>query len=293
MNRKLSIVLLCALIISGGASFVVYRLAEGVRGTARSAPAVQLVAAARDLEIGTLLQENDLKMVEWTGPVPKGSTSIKMLPLNRGVTSVIYLGEPVTEYRLAAVGSGGGLAATIPVGKRACAVRVNEVVGVGGFVTPGMRVDVLITGVPPGRVTGTGPEVKTLLQNIAVLSAGTNIEKDKESKPQQVQVVNLLVTPHEAETLSLAGNETRIQLVLRNPMDTEVTSPPGSFMSELFGTPRGQVVVRASGAKPALTPIVAPSSRIDALAVAGLESIEVLNGPIHSIAKFANSGPPR
>ena len=83
--------------------------------------------------------------------------------------------------------------------------------------------------------SGSGPRVKTLLQNIQVLSAGTDIQKDGEGKPQQVQVVNLLVTPAQAEDLSLASSQTRIQLVLRNPLDTQLAQPPGTAMANLFG----------------------------------------------------------
>ena len=174
---------------------------------------------------------------------------------------------------------------------RACAVKVNDVVGVGGFVTPGMRVDVLITGVPPGEATGTGSAVKTLLQNIEVLSAGENIEKDKEGKPRQVQVVNLLVTPHAAEILSLAGNETRIQLVLRNPMDTGITSPPGAFMSELFGKRDLRAV--ATTATPPRGPAVSilePPHRADPPVPANFETIEVLNGAAHTLTRFPSGG---
>ena len=118
---------------------------------------------------------------------------------------------------------------------RACAVKVDDVVGVAGFVTPGMRVDVLISGNPPGTTSATeGTQVKTLLQNIEVLSAGVNIQKDGEGKPQQVQVVNLLVTPEQAEALSLASAQTRIQLVLRNPLDTDIAKPPGTAVANLF-----------------------------------------------------------
>ena len=220
-------------------------------------------------------------------PLPAGSSTTKINVINRGVTSIIYAGEPISKNRLAGVGSGGGLAATIPAGMRACAVKVNDVVGVGGFVTPGMRVDVLVTGVPPGAATGAGPAVKTILQNIQVLSAGTNIDNDKEGKPSQVQVVNLLVDPHQAETLSLAGNETRIQLVLRNPMDTEITSPPGSYTSELFeGTrPRGP---SRSAARPSASPalVLEPPRRPEPAVVAALDTIDVLNGAARTVAKF-------
>ena len=123
------------------------------------------------------------------------------------------------------------MAATIPPGMRACAVRVNDIVGVAGFVVPGMRVDVIISGIEPGGAAPQCPKVKTILQNIQVLSAGANIQKDNEGKPIQVPVVNLLVTPEQAEVLSLASNETRIQLVLRNPLDNETAKTPGAGMS--------------------------------------------------------------
>src|SRR4029453_6182780 len=99
----------------------------------------------------------------------------------------------------------------------------------------GMRVDVLISGVPPGPQTPNGPKVKTLLQNIQVLSAGQNYQKDAEGKPVVVPVVNLLVNPEQAEVLSLARNETRIQFVPPNPLDTETSKTSGMAMATLYG----------------------------------------------------------
>jgi pilus assembly protein CpaB len=291
MQRRLSIVLLCAVMIAGAASFVVYRLSGGGQKAVKRAPATEVVVATRDLEVGTLVHESDLTLADWVGSAPKGATLKKSSALNRGVVSAIYRGEPVTESRLAPTGSGGGLASTIPPGMRACAIKVNEVVGVAGFVIPGMRVDVLITGSPIGEAAGEGPRVKTLLQSIQVLSAGANIEPDKEGKPQQVQVVNLLVTPHQAEILSLAaGNDTRIQLVLRNPMDTEVTTPPGTSMSELFGGSKARPASAPSSPEPvAPAPVAAIQPRVIAPAPPAIETIEVLNGPTHTVARFPSS----
>ena len=251
---------------------------------------MELVVAARDLAAGTLIQDADLKIADWFGPPPAGAILKRDALRNRAVVSSIYEGELVTENRLAPIGSGGGLAATIPPGMRACAVKVNEVVGVAGFVVPGMRVDVLITGLPPGGNALDGPKVRTLLQNIQVLSAGVNFQKDREGKPEQAQVVNLLVTPAQAEILSLASNETHIQLVLRNPMDTQVSGLPGTIMSDLFGGARAPAPVpsvrprahrrpclrqRRSPAEPA-----APSPYI----------IEVSNGSVHTQATFSRPG---
>jgi pilus assembly protein CpaB len=281
-----------ALMISGCASYIVYRLQGGGMNSNRRVRTIQLVAAARNLEVGTLVRDTDLKFVDWAGPVPAGSTTKKAAAISRGVISTIYVDEPLTENRLAPSGSGGGLAATIRAGMRACAVKVNEVVGVAGFVTPGMRVDVLITGIPPGASTIAASASRTLLQNIEVLSAGTNIEKNNEGKPQQVQVVNLLVTPHQAETLSLAGNETRIQLILRNPADTEITSPPGSRMSDLFGSSPAPVSVAKAPAPKVLTPAAPPEppKRIDPPKVIPMDTVEVLNGATHTVTKSPAAG---
>ena len=121
---------------------------------------------------------------------------------------------------------------------RACAVKVDNVVGLAGFATPGMRVDVLVSGTPPGEQSNSSStETSTVLQNIEVLSAGTDIQQDAEGKPKQVQVVNLLVTPEQAETLSLATNQLKIQLVLRNPLDTKIDKLPDTGMQSLFTGP--------------------------------------------------------
>lgn len=271
------------MMMAGTSSYVVWVLANARSGP-RHPRAASIVVAARNLETGTLIRGGDLRVAEWYGPPPAGWIAAMQTAVNRAVVSAVYQGEPVTENRLAPAGSGGGLAATIPHGMRACAVRVNDVVGVAGFVVPGMRVDVLITGAPPGEASGTGSAVRTLLQNIEVLSAGTNIEKDKEGKPQQVQVVNLLVNPRDAEVLSLAGNETRIQLVLRNPSDTGITQSPGSSTAELFGGQKTPPPARISKTLPATTiseplPAAVP-------AVPAFETIEVINGAKHTEARF-------
>ncbi len=237
MNRKLFVVFVCALVVAACIGYLAYR-ALGARGRpTATAPMADIVVAARNLGAGALIAAPDVKMAKWFGAVPKGVLTRSDGALNRGVVSPIYEGEPILSNRLAAAGSGAGLAALISPGMRAFAVKVDEVVGVSGFVTPGMRVDVLMSGIPPGESGTGGPRSKTLMQNIQVLSAGPNLQKDSEGKPQVVPVVNLLVTPQQAEALSLASNQAHIQLVLRNPMDSHVATTPGAAMSELFGVP--------------------------------------------------------
>jgi pilus assembly protein CpaB len=167
--------------------------------------------------LGNVIRDGDIALADWRGEVPTGASSHKQDFIGRGVTTKIYAREAILDSRLAPKGAGGGLAATIPNGMRAVAVAVNEVVGVAGFAVAGMHVDVLISGTPPSGTGGLGTQ-RTLLQNIEVLSAGQDFKKDSEGKPIAVQVVNLLVTPEQAEQLSLASHQTTIQLVLRNPL---------------------------------------------------------------------------
>lgn len=235
MNRRVFTILAAAFVVAALCSFVVFRIVRHSVTGAPMAKTTDVVAAATDIKLGSILQAKDLTTIKIVGTVPQGAILKPEDAVGRGVTANIYAGEPVLNSRLAAPGSGGGLAATIPTGMRAAAVKVDDVVGVAGFVTPGQRVDVLISGNPPGtNNNNTGTLTKTLLQNIEVLSAGTDIQKDAEGKPRQVQVVNLLVNPQQAELLSLAGNETHIQLVLRNPLDTAMAKPQETSVAALF-----------------------------------------------------------
>ena len=286
MNSRVTAILLLALVISGGATLLVYRV---IRKAAQNPaqPTTEVVMAARPLEIGTLVKDTDLTVGPWTGATPAGMITRKEVVLGRGVVAPIYQGEPLMESRLAAAGAGGGLAATIPPGMRAVAVRVNEIVGVAGFAVPGMRVDVLISGVPPGPQAPNGPKVKTILQNIEVLSAGQNYQKDAEGKPVVVQVVNLLVNPEQAEVLSLASNETRIQLVLRNPLDTQTAKVPGSAMASIFGDPvKPPAPAAAPRPRAVVTPVAAKAPEPPKATPPPPYQIEIFNGPQRTEAKF-------
>jgi len=280
MNRRLVSILLTAFVIAAGCALLVNRMLGSRAAGAGKPSTTRVIAAATDIKLGTLLADKDLTTIEIAGTVPKNAILTKDKAIGRGVVSDLYEGEPIVDNRLATIGSGGGLAATIRQGMRACAVKVDEVVGVAGFVTPGQRVDVLISGMPPGASAETlaqGTKVKTLLQNLEVLSAGTDIQKNQEGKPQQVQVVNLLVTPEQAEVLSLASNQTKIQLVLRNPLDTAISTTSGSAMSNLFAD------THAAPVKPRLTGVVMAKPASQAF------SIQVFNGSKRTDEKFASS----
>jgi pilus assembly protein CpaB len=275
MNRRLLTILLIAFVIASGCTFLVYRILGHIVVSSKPVATTKVVAAATDIKLGTVLTSSDLTTTEIAGTVPKGAILKPDEAIGRGVIADIYQGEPILDSRLAAAGSGGGLAATIPDGMRACAVKVDDVVGVAGFVTPGMHVDVLVSGQPPGENAGSaGTMTKTILQNIEVLSAGTDIQKDQEGKPQQVQVVNLLVTPADAETLSLAS-QLKIQLVLRNPTDTKVAPVPTTAMGELLAGSPGATQPKRVVAKPAPKP-ANPTY-----------SIQVINGTNSTEEKFS------
>lgn len=290
MNQRLFSVLIFAFVVSAGASLLLYRLiASRVTANAKQ-PTAQVLVAARNLELGTLIRDSDVKMADFGGSLPHGALLHKEDVVGRGVVSSIYEGEPLLESRLATKGAGAGLAATIPAGMRAVAVRVNEVVGVSGFVAPGMRVDVLVAGTPPNAKADVGTISKTLLQNIEVLSAGQNFQKDSEGKAVQVQVVNLLVTPEQAEIMALASNETRIQLVLRNPLDTQTTKTTGVAMSGLFGgsfkppTPVADPKPRRIAQRITLPYPVAPAPK-----PAPPLTVEIMNGNKRVESKFPAS----
>lgn len=291
MNKRLGIVVLFALMVSGIASTVVYRMVAAKMGLNQQQNA-QLMVASRDLPIGTLISASDMRRVEWRGYVPPRALRSPDQVVGRGVIEEIYEGDPMLESRLAQSGAGGGLAATIPAGMRAVAVHVDDVGGVSGFVIPGMKVDVVVSGLPPPTSAADIPikVSKIALQNIIVLSAGQNMQKDAEGKPVTVQVVNLLVTPEQAERLSLASNETKIQLVLRNPLDTVNPETKGVALGALFSDGPPPVVVHPVSIRrtPKIAPVATPVTIVGIPRVPVEQSVvvEVLHGSERASARF-------
>lgn len=295
MNKRFLSVVVFAICIALAASVVVYklivnRIAMGTQGERRA------LVALRDMPTGYLVKEGDFTMAPWGGPIPSGAIPTPEDAVGRGVLIPTQRGELLLNSHFALKGAGAGLAVTIPAGKRAMAVKVNDVVGVAGFVLPGMRVDVIACGTPPTKEKETlGSQARTLLQNIEVLSAGQNIQREPDGKPVTVQVVNLLVTPAEAETLSLAGNETKLQLVLRNPMDEETVKTPGTATAYLFaGRPTGMPVststmartasVRPAPPKPKMERVIVPIN-MEIISGAKRENVKVGQFETEQVAK--------
>ena len=277
MKRRFLAVLLFAMVAALVTSTLAYRLIAA-RSAAPKVTGPQVLVAQRDITVGTLVKDTDVQAVEWPGTVDPHWLTRKEDVVGRGATANINRGEPFPDNRLAPPGAGAGLASIIPPGMRAVAVRVDEVVGVSGFVLPGMRVDILSSGTPPGQY---GTITRTILQNIAVLSAGQNLERDAQGKPATVQSVNLLVTPEEAEKLSLASGQMKVQLVLRNPLDVSMVRTHGTSSASLLmdEDPEAKKPVARPRPAPAAPPVAmrAPEP-VNRTEVVAPETVEVIHG---------------
>jgi pilus assembly protein CpaB len=238
-NSRLLIVIAIALVSATAASYAVYR-ALAARPTGAEAPRlVATLVASQAIPAGTLVTKDMLRTVAWPADsqVPGAFQDARKV-LDRGAIAPIALNEPITEAKLAPVGAGAGLPPTIPPGMRAISVRVNEVVGVAGFVVPGTRVDVVVTFA--SRAAQREGLARVVVSNVQVLTAGTRYDQEKarqEARPIPTSVVTLLVSPEDAERIALAAAEGQITLTLRNPLDTAPTDTGGIRMAGLMGMP--------------------------------------------------------
>jgi pilus assembly protein CpaB len=301
MDRRFLTVLGVSLVFALVVSSVFYQMTARSGGSRKteSSDQMDMVVATRPLSIGVMIKPADVKVTRVaTDAFPKGAYSKVEEVLDRPVISGILLDEAVLEGRLASKGSGLGLAPTIPVGMRAVSVRVNDVAGVAGFVLPGMRVDVLVTGRPP---SSDGSITSTCLQNILVLSAGQIMQADARGQAIQAPTVTLLVSPDQAETLTLANAEGHIQLVLRNSSDQTIEKTPGRYIAELYGPavrraappkdsdptpaprPRPRPAVAAPPAPPVAAVAAAPPPPP---AAAPVDQIVVIRGTQRSVETF-------
>lgn len=231
MNRsRLLMIGALALALGGLVSVAVYKNLLG-RGPATE-PGVEVVVAANDIQVGARIEEHDLRMVRYpASALPAGTPTRRSQVLGRGVILPISRGEFILPSKLAPENAGAGLPALIPPGMRAVSVRVNEVVSVANFVGPGTRVDVLLTGTPGGS---SESQTTTVLQNVAVIAAGHNLERNAGGEAQNVPVITLLTSPEDAEKLTLASSEGKIQLALRNPLDTHQDPLDAALVRQLY-----------------------------------------------------------
>jgi pilus assembly protein CpaB len=247
MNRmRIFLVLALALTAGGVLAFGTYSYLQNQPPKVVSMPTKPVVVASADLTVGTELRTDDMRVVQWPAAnVPEGAFSNPAELQGRGVVMSIVRNEPVLPAKLASKEAGAGLPTAIPAGMRAVSVRVNEVIGVAGYVLPGTRVDVVATGSPNDQRADTTSKV--VLTNVQVLATGTKIEQTGDKgKPIQATVVTLLVTPEEAERLTLASTEGKIQLALRNPLDQSAPPTPGVKPAVLLGTAEPARVARVA-----------------------------------------------
>jgi len=262
-QQRTLIVMLVAVATAGVAAFGVYQAIQRMPVRQVEMETVPVVVAKHAIAVGTRLTTDDLLVAAYPArtPVP-GAVADPATLVDRGVIVPIGEHEPVTLTRVAGPESGAGLSPIIPAGMRAISVRVNEVVGVAGFVVPGTRVDVLVTF---GSATGGSDGVaRVVVSNAQVLTAGTRFDQEKartDNKPIPTSVVTLLVSPEDAQRVALAAAEGRITLTLRNPLDNAPTESAGIRAGGLMGNPTPPPVAPAPKPKPApvaVAPVVPP-----------------------------------
>jgi pilus assembly protein CpaB len=273
---RVFMVFVLAVTAGGALAFGTYNFMQHAKPTTVTIPTKPVVVAATDLDVGAELTREEIRIIDWpANAVPAGAFSDPKDVIGRGIILPVIQNEPILPTKLASPEAGAGLPPAIPPGLRAVSVRVNEVIGVAGYVLPGTRVDVVATINPSGQSTDI--TTKVVLTNVQVLASGTKIDRETDkNKPIPVTVVTLLVDPEEAERLTLASTEGKIQLALRNPLDKATPSTHGIRPAALLGfaAPAQRAAVRtrlASGA-------VAPSNAPVVSSLPDLPTVEIIRG---------------
>jgi pilus assembly protein CpaB len=278
MNRtRLLMIGVLALALGLLASVYAYKNLQKTGGNTE--PGIEVIVAADDLQVGTKVSERDIKVIHVNASdLPAGAPRRKADVLGHGVILPITKGDFILQTKLGGENQ-SGLPALIPPGMRAVSVRVNEVVSVAGFVTPGTRVDVLLTGTPGN---GGDQQTTTVLQNVQVLASGHTLERTSTGEAQNTAVITLLVSPDDAQRLTLASTEGHIQLALRNPLDTRQDDVPASNSRGLYRGVSAPApasaepkVHRTAPVKPAATPPVQPQTGVSVEVFAGDKKSEV------------------
>ena len=275
-QHRLLLIGLIAVVVAGILTFFSYRnvMSKVNRVKAQS---TKVVVAKKDLPVGSLVSEDDVTTLEVpVASVPQGALLDPAKAVKRGVVVPLTKNEVVLESKLAMENAGAGLPAMIPANMRAVSVQVNDVIAVAGFVTPGTHVDVLLTGSTNGN---SDFMTTTVLENVEVLAAGKKIQPDAEGKAETVPVITLMVSPEDAQKLTLASSQGKIQLSLRNPLDHNDDSLKPVHNATLYHEAAAEIkapqVKRTSSVRKA--PVPAP---VEAYAV------EVIRGDKRDITKF-------
>ena len=252
-RMRIFVVLVLAIAAGGVFAFATYNYVQGMPTKTVTIPTRPVVVAATDLEVGAELTKDSVRLIDWpTNAAPANVISDPDDVIGRGLVMPMIQNEPFLDLKMAPKEGGTGLPPAIPQGLRAVSVKVNEVIGVAGYVLPGTRVDVVATVSPTQQ--STDMTSKVILTNVQVLAAGTKLEQGSDKdKPIAVSVVTLLVDPEQAERLTLASTEGKIQLALRNPLDKTTPVTRGVKPSALLGGPATtpRAIARPTSARPA------------------------------------------
>jgi pilus assembly protein CpaB len=293
-KRRTWAVLGLALLCGSAAALLALSYIQAMPPRLISAPTRQVAVAVGDLPVGTLLRPENVRLISWPADaLPAGYYASTADVVGRGLTAPVRANEPLMAGKLAGKGEGGGMPPLIPDGMRAVSVSTTQVVAVAGFVVPGTRVDVLLTIERDGQ-----PFTHVLMQNMTVLAANQTIVKDEEGKPMTVSIVTLLVTPEQAEQLTLATQEGKIQFALRNRADVEEVDTRGARLVDLGGNRRSESSGGGSGGSSA------PSTPDNSRMAAALDTllsrtarretgtvVETYRGGVRTMTTFGNERP--
>jgi pilus assembly protein CpaB len=267
-TQRILVALVLAITVSGLCTLWLRKLAGAKDANGHH----KYVAVTQSMTAGDVLHPAALKMIEWPGDIPLTGAFASMDQVDgRTLLYPISGGQPVLDTQLSAAGSGPGLSPKIPEGMRAISLKSDEVVGVAGFLLPGTHVDVLVTyHLSPSP----DPLTATVVQDVQVLTAGQKMQPDPEGKPNTVNVVTLLVTPDDADRVTLASSEGTVHFVLRNGSDHGLTKASPTNLTDFGGA-----------AKPHPLQVATPV-RVSAAPSRASYSIQVVRGDKQSVETF-------
>jgi pilus assembly protein CpaB len=255
-DRRFTILFYTAVLTAAGATYGVYRVLQKTKEQSRIETS-PVVVVTRDMHEGELIDRQAVSVDQWPAQtIPAGAFAIADSVVGRVTRVAVFKGEPIVPGRLAPPGTGPGLQVKINPGKRAMAVKVNDVVGISGLIQPDSRVDVLVTLREDGNVSRQ--VAKLFMTNMRVLSVGTQVQPGEDGRPITANTVTLEVTPDEAERLAVAMNQGSIQLVLRGYGDPDSVKTPGArstdVLAQLRDAPERAVSDVAAAAAPPRRP---------------------------------------
>jgi len=244
-ERRYTTIFAIAVLTAGVATFGIYRVLQAAKAK-NKIQTQPVVVALQDVSEGRSIEPSSVTVAQWpAGTVPAGAFSSVDSVVGRVTRIDVFKGEVIVPGRLAPNGTGPGLQVKITPGKRAIAVRIDDVAGISGMIQPNSRVDVMVTI----RDDKSGQQVsKLFMSNMRVLSVGTISQVSSDNRPISAPTATLEVTPVEAERLAIAQGEGRIQLVLRGYGDPDSIKTDGAKSADVLAQLRTAPVAKVSAA---------------------------------------------